>query len=476
MKRGKKLLTLLLVLVLLIGAALAALKLTPDEEAGTEENTGIQIFTLDVDAVSQISWTYGEQTISFTKSNETWSYDNDASFPLNESYLESALSSLSQINAAKTITSPEDLSQYGLEPPVCSIQVCADTTTELFIGDESSLGGQRYLSLGDGNVYLVDETILDNFSEDLLSFVQKETIPSMGNLTSVRIDTVSQSLELQHLEDSGIAYSDNYEWFVQNGDGYLTLDTELTGDLVGNITGMSWEACVDYDAADHLADYGLDTPAATITVDYMETTQVQTNETDEDGNVIYEQQQTAKTFTLEIGDYVDESCYARIAGSKMVYRIDAAIADAMCDTTYYDLRPDEVLNMKWNTVTGLDIILDGETYYVEKTTQEVTDDDGNTTEETVYRYNDAQIELGDVLDTITTMETSGYGENNTENRTEELRIVFHRDAETFSEVELVFYRYNSEFCMVSLNGEAGLLVARQDVVCLVESINALVQE
>ena len=45
------------------------------------------------------------------------------------------------------------------------------------------------------------------------------------------------------------------------------MDTDLAEDLVSTVTGLTWNACVDYQAdEDSLGTYGLDIPAATITV------------------------------------------------------------------------------------------------------------------------------------------------------------------------------------------------------------------
>lgn len=46
---------------------------------------------------------------------------------------------------------------------------------------------------------------------------------------------------------------------------------------------------MDYDAdVKDLGDYGLDTPSVTVSVSYIETTEVETNETDEEGSTLYD--------------------------------------------------------------------------------------------------------------------------------------------------------------------------------------------
>lgn len=189
----------------------------------------------------------------------------------------------------------------------------------------------------------------------------------MTDLTSVSIETTSGTLTLDYLEDSGLAYSNQYTWFW-NQDGEETpLDTDLAEDLVSTVTGLTWNACVDYQAdEDSLGTYGLDIPAATITVEYTESTQVETNETDENGDPIYETQETPATFVLELGDYDGDTCYARISGSSMVYRVDGTVADTLLAAKGEDLLPQDVVLMDWSDVTSVEINLDGTTYSLEK--------------------------------------------------------------------------------------------------------------
>ena len=162
----------------------------------------------------------------------------------------------------------------------------------------------------------------------------------MTDLTSVSIETTSGTLTLDYLEDSGLAYSDQYTWFWNQDGEETALDTDLAEDLVSTVTGLTWNACVDYQAdEDSLGTYGLDIPAATITVEYTESTQVETNETAENGDPIYETQETPATFVLELGDYDGATCYARISGSSMVYRVDGTVADTLLAAKGEDLLP-----------------------------------------------------------------------------------------------------------------------------------------
>ena len=117
--------------------------LVPDEDESTAEDTSYIIFSLDPDQVTQLSWTYEGSTVTLTKDeNSNWSYPDDEAFPLDASYPDAMVQALKEVSATKTIESPENLADYGLEEAACAISVTAgDSTYELRIGDETGLGG-----------------------------------------------------------------------------------------------------------------------------------------------------------------------------------------------------------------------------------------------------------------------------------------------------------------------------------------------
>lgn len=478
MKRTQKLLCLLLALVLVSGAALAVILLSPEGEEA-EEDPGVSVLSLDADSVTQLGWTCGEERLSFLLEDDTWVYAGDSTFPLSTSRVESALTALCGLTASRAIEGAEDLAQYGLEEPACTVEVTAgDTTTQLLIGDETTMGGERYLSTGDGSVYLVDEGFLDHFQYGLYDLVVKETIPSMDDVVRFTVEAETQTLDLCCLEDSGLAYSDEYVWFAAASDGsYTALDTDLALDLIEQITLLSWGDCVDYKAGDEaLAEYGLAEPAATVTVRYLETVEVETDLTDDDGSPIYDTQENEETFVLEIGSYTGSSCYARLAGSEMVYLIDAAICDSLLYTTADSLLPQDILLMDWDTVDSIDVTVDGAAYTVVKSVQEVTDDDGSTSEETVWTLDGEEVALTSLLSSLNFLDSAGAAPTAEPQRSAQLSFLFHRNTETFPEVELIFYQYDSTTCLVSLNGEIRLTAAREDVDGLAEDFLALLPE
>lgn len=319
MTRSKKLLGLLLAFVLLMGGALLAKGL--DQENQEAETS--PLLTLNDQTVTSLTWTYGEETLTFTRTDGAWSYSEDPAFPLDESCLTAMTETLAGLTSQKTIQDPQDLAQYGLDTPVCTIEVVSgDRTTQLAIGDESALDGLRYLSAGADQVYLVDPALLDTFSYGLYDLIQKEDIPAMTDVHAFTVETAESTLTLTTQETEG-----GDAWVLQNGDSTTTLDTALTDSFVETVTQMYWGQCVTYDATDAvLALYGLDDPAAIVTVEYTETT--------EEGTV-------DGTFVLELGSTNGDYCYARMGGSQMVYLVSGSMLDTLTNTTTDDLLPAE---------------------------------------------------------------------------------------------------------------------------------------
>ena len=476
MTRGKKLGILALLLIALMALTLLVIRFAP--VTGEEEETAETVFTLDADQVTSLSWTYAGENITIEKDAETnWSYPADTDFPMDATYPDAMLQALTEIQAEKTIEVPEDLAQYGLsDGGTCTITVEADQTYTLTLGDETGLGGQRYLTTGDGKVYLVEESLLTTFQHSLLDLVQTETLPDMSDLNSLTIQAGQSTLTIDHTENSGLAYSDLYTWFWNQDGKETALDTEQTRTLADAVTGLTWSSCAAYNATEEqLSAYGLLSPSATITVHYTESSQVATNETDEDGETVYETKETAKTLTLELGDYDGETCFARISGSHMVYRVDSSFADQILAAKGTDLLPQQVLNLDWTQVTGVDVTVEGATDTLTKKTETETDEDGNETEQYVYQLDGKTVEVTDIFDRIQDLETTGSDAGATPGETL-LALTIHQDSEKWPEVTLTFFVYDSSMALVTLNGDSRLLVDREDVESIVEALTTALDE
>ena len=156
------------VLAVSVGAA-AAMSLSKEAREDIRES-GEVVFELPADEVTAVSWTYtdeaGEEvSLAFRTDGDGWIYDGDEAFPVDGEKIGELLDRFAELRAAFVIEDVTDTAQYGLEDPVCAIGLTAgDTDYEIRVGSFSELDSQRYLTFGDGTVYLVDEDPMDVYA------------------------------------------------------------------------------------------------------------------------------------------------------------------------------------------------------------------------------------------------------------------------------------------------------------------------
>ena len=122
------------------------------------KNSDEIILQISPDTVKSLSWEYESNTLSFHK-DDKWIYDGDEEFPVDQKKIEELLKVFKEFGAAFIIEDVEDYGQYGLKDPTCTISLATDEESyEIKLGDFSKMDSQRYVSIGDGNVYLVKKT------------------------------------------------------------------------------------------------------------------------------------------------------------------------------------------------------------------------------------------------------------------------------------------------------------------------------
>ena len=153
MNRSKRLSVLLCVLVIFCALTLGVSKY--EERKEKIKNSDEIILELNSEDVTELSWEYGSEEFAFHK-DENWLYDEDEHFPVNEEKMDQLLENFQSFGASFIIEDAEDLSQYGLGDPLCTIHIgLEEENYEILLGNYSEMDEERYVSIGDGNVYLV---------------------------------------------------------------------------------------------------------------------------------------------------------------------------------------------------------------------------------------------------------------------------------------------------------------------------------
>ena len=384
MKRAKKLYILLGVLVAVCAITFGVSRYqTRQEEI---KNSGEVILEVPTDSVESLSWDVGDRSFSFhkettegdTDSESIWIYDEDDVFPVDETKINNLLSCFESLTAAFVIENPEDLGQYGLTDPSCTINFSdGETSYTVLLGDYSPMDSQRYVSIGDGNVYLVSEDPMEEFDVELSKMLDDDDIPYLeeeGTTTSIRFSG-EINYEIAYEADSDNTYRADDVYFTEQNGRQVPLDSTRVSDYLHEVSFVFPDEYVTYKATDEdLAACGLDNPQLVIEADY--------NTEDEDGNTV------SNSFTMSISRDPDElakaqssdaettsedeadteteeiTAYMRIGDSKIIYRLSGEDYETLMAAGYNDLRHTEVLPADFADIAQIDISLEGTDYTI----------------------------------------------------------------------------------------------------------------
>lgn len=167
MKRIKKLIILIVVFIIFIAIYMSTSYLNPKDDA-TDESVAVK--EIDENSIKQISWEKDGESITLVKKDDVWSYLNNESFAIDQSYPKSMLSAISNLKSSQVLSEAENLSEYGLDKPVFVISVLSDddTTTTYSIGNMNETTNKYYLILNeDTSIYMVDSTLISAFNYKL---------------------------------------------------------------------------------------------------------------------------------------------------------------------------------------------------------------------------------------------------------------------------------------------------------------------
>ena len=465
MYRVKRLYILAGVLALTCAAAVWALH--QEERQEQIASSGETVLEIDPDTVRSLSWEYDGETLSFHRDGP-WIYDSDEAFPVSGDSMQELLETFRSFRAAFVITEPEDLSQYGLDNPVCTIEMTTEDQTYMIqLGDYSTMDQQRYVSTGDGKVYLAVADPLDTFDAELSDFIEHDETPDWNQVTRL---TVSGSVEesLFYQKDSSSSYSAADVYFTQRGGELLPLDTDRVESYLDALKYLGLTDYVTYNVTDQeLSAYGLDNPELTITAEY--TCENETGEAASGTFVLHlsrdpQEREAAKTAEKPEDDLSEITAYARVGDSQIVYQISGEEYETLMAASYNDLRHTQVFWADFDGVSQLDIALDGVDYTITSK--------GNG-EDRLWFYGDEELDITNLQRALEGVTAVEFTDEAAKSR-QEIELTVLLDSEAFPQVQLQFYRYDGASCLAGVDGEPVSLVARSAVVDLMEAVRAIV--
>lgn len=463
MNRSKKLYILLGILAVACIATFAVMQMEERKEQIKE--TGEIILELPSESVQSLSWKYNGETLVFHK-DEIWLYDEDEHFPVSEEKINELLEQFQSFGAAFIIEDVEDFGQYGLDDPICTINLSTgEQSYEVKLGDYSKMDSQRYVSIGDGNVYLVKHDPLDEYDAVLSDMIDHDEMPSFDHVSQIQF-AGTEAYSIAYQENSADSYNADDVYFTQRSGKNLPLDTSKVDSYLWSITNLNPVNYVSYNVTDEeLQTYGLDDPELTITVDY--TTEGEDGEEIADTFVLYvspDQEDVKTAEEAEEGEETEISAYIRVGESQIVYEVSSSSYKKLAAASYNDLRHPEVIWADFSDVQQIDISLEGNSYTL------TSEKDG---EEHIWAYQEEELEIADLQSALEALAADEFTDERPTER-EEISLTVHLDSESFPQIEIKLYRYDGSRCLAVVDGESVSLVDRTAVVNLIEAVHAIV--
>jgi hypothetical protein len=484
MNRSKKLYVLLGVLAAVCVVTFAASRI--EERKEQIKNSDEIIMELDTDAVETLSWKCESGDYAFHK-DEIWLYDEDETFPVSEEKIEELLEEFENFGVSFIIEDVEDYGQYGLDAPVCTINLStADTDYEIQLGDYSTMDSERYVSIGDGNVYLVQNDPLDLYDVALSDLIDNDETPTFSDVSEITF-TGAADYQINYQEEGGNSYREDDVYFTKQDGTSQPLDTTKVNSYLKSIRYLDLTDYVTYNAEESdLATYGLDNPELTVTVQYTpdedadetdtgsftlsisrdpkELAEAKAAQTEAEAVSDTEESESASVAAASDTDEEEITAYARVGESKIIYQLTADDYKTLMAAAYDDLRHDEIVPAEFENITQIDITLDGENYTLTS--------DGSGDDRTWY-YGEEELTMDDLQSALSALSADSFTDKKSSEK-EEIGLTLTLDGDSEPQVEITLYRYDGSDCLAEVDGKPVALVERSLVVDLVEAVNAIV--
>ena len=294
-------------LLLLLGVAVLCLfgcgrkaQQDTNQETDTPSTENVFVDTAVVDAQTKLlQYCDGEITMRLNHDETGWHWVDDPSFPLDGEKVEELLAALRELSALPPLSVEADLSVYGLDEPhkYLTMAVENEGNLHLNIGDQAE-DGSWYMSVENyEGVYACGDSFVLLLS---VSIYDMATLPVFPGFTTENVSRV-------------LVTNSEGQVFLRNVDGQWKGSGEHVTDRIDKVfaglSALQVGRCFDYlpsQQALHLC--GFSDPTATITVEYLNSVNMESS------------------FTLTLGALhsVEEGYYATVNEDTTIYLLPAA--------------------------------------------------------------------------------------------------------------------------------------------------------
>ena len=132
------------------------------------------------------------------------------------------------------------------------------------------------------------------------------------------------------------------------------------------------------------------------------------------------------------------------------------------------MRHREVIWADFDTVTQINITLEGENHALTSTLDEEDED-----AERVWYYGEKELDIADLQSALEDLSADSFTDEAPSEK-EEISLTVYLDNENFPQVKIQLYRYDGSLCLAVIDGETVSLVDRSAVMELVEAVQSIV--
>lgn len=460
MSKGKNLIVLAAVFVLLLGAFIYV-KNKPSAGSNTEsEAKKIKLEVYDQNKIKKMMIASEKNTLELEKDGDTWKLKPDTSIKLDQTSVGSIATSFANLYADRIVDdNPGDIEQYGLGSGKYTATATLDDGTQktIYIGNAVPGGSGYYMMVkGDAKLYLIASSEGEHFRYTVSDIRDKTIFAASGDsLNYIKINlSDGTSMEIKKLQDSSAKASDysDSSWILSRpySRSYSMDQTAIEG-MISSVTDLKASGFVD---AKDYSEYGLDKPSLDVTVNAGE-------------NALH----------LLFGKKADDSnIYLKVDGNEQIYKVASSVYDS------FNKKPFDIVNkspyiINIDDVDSITIEENNNKYVlslsrVKKPAQKEGEEEQVTT---TYSVNGKTVKEEDFKNFYQSLIGITIEAENDKKiaYTPDVKIMFKLNKGDKKQVEIDYCPYNSDFYSVFEDGKSDFLISKAQVQKILKELNDL---